>query len=641
MKKFLMVGKWSALLLLGASLLFAGCMGPSSSSDDSAIPAKAGGMGAKYVYKFSVDPQAGKLDIEPVVMGTAIATTHFGGIVDITSKCNGAVLPLVCDVTFKNLTAGQYISRMRTWEYSCEHTGCTSSAAATLSSSHTLRQIPGGNTITQGADYGAGTNISANNTGVCIVEDGTWGHMQTTGSFNFNCPMILYYMEPPQFVSTLQFLHPECGSITDTWTFDGESNPYQFYTTLVDTAAGGTIGSPFGMYAEDGTGDTRFDANRTTFVVKAYNLDNTWASMTNPTYMKYGCFSPANTNQDGYLLGAPGCSTPIAEGQTLAPGQYFAVAMGFEWPDRIENQDHGQRCKMSVTGVNGPCNRPVGGLFCYEWPNSLSIVYTFDADVLEAITVSTVTAGSTVINVTTEHEIYKESTPATSKKGYADINDGMNAAPNYTFGPNYVFIARAPVDGQFTFKTAGWATANCVQSVRENVARQWADPRPIATVGAIPNFAGNTGAYGHTGLAEVYIDGTNKCNFQDLPADAAVDYWMGLQYMQVKAGAKAGSGSIIKAESNANNTTLQWFSSNCTRNGGMTGDDVTDWYWPCTGPPCAGTGSGLSTPSTAEQDPGTYLWQAQEVSNKLMPGAFSAGGGKGYQVNNDHICVTP
>ncbi|OGP58151.1 MAG: hypothetical protein A2V67_05735 [Deltaproteobacteria bacterium RBG_13_61_14] len=638
MKNFFTVGKWSAVLLLGASLLFAGCMGPSS-SDDSAIPAKAGGMGANYVYKFSVDPQAGKLDIEPVVMGTAVQTTAFLGTIEITSSCAGAVLPLVCQITFKNLTPGQYMSRMRTWEYACPGAdGCTPPTTATLTTSHTLYQIPGGATITQGADYGSGTGILADNTGVCIVEDGAWGHMQTTGSFDLDCPLLLYYEN--QFVSTLQFLHPECGSITDTWTFDGESTPYQFYTALTDTAAASSDGTAFGLYAEDGAGDGRFDPDRTTFVVKAYNLDNQWCATGTDCYAAYAykaCLGAANP-VDGYALGAPGCSTPIAEGQTLAPGQYFAVNMGFEWPDRIENQTHGQRCKMSATAVTGPCN--LSGLVCNEWPNSVSIVYTFDAAVLEAVTVTAITGGSTVLTVDANHEIYYG-----NKKSYADTNDGMNATPNYAFGENYVFIARAPNDASFAFKTAGFNLLTCIPSIRANTTARWGDlVQNYVGNGAVQDYRANAdgmGSYGFTGLAEYFVNADSRCDTRDLAQDSAVDYWMGLHYMQVKPGAAAGSGSIIKAESNANNTTAQWFSSNCTRDGGMAGDDVTDWYWPCTGPPCDGTGSGTSTATLAEQDPGTYFYQAQEVSNKLMPGAFSAGGGKGYQVNSDHICVTP
>ena len=390
MKKFLMVGKWSALLLLGASLLFAGCMGPSS-SDDSAIPAKAGGMGASYVYKFSVDPQAGKLDIEPVVMGSAISTTHFGGTVEIKSSCAGAVLPLVCQIKFKNLTAGKYMSRMRSWEYSCVHTGCTSSATATLTTS----------------DYGTGTNISADNTGMCLLEDGTWAHRQTIGPFNLKCPIYLY---GSGYTETLQFLHPECGSMTDTWTFAGDSNPYEFYTTLVDTAAGSTLGTRFGMFPEDVATDSRFDANRTTYVVKAYQLDNQWCAGTAPdcyaAYAQQACLGGANP-VDGYKLGAPGCSTPIAEGATLAPGQYFAVAAGFEWPDRIENQNHGKRCRMTLTNVNGPCLTTTSdGFSCYEWPNDTGMIYYFDGAVLDAVTVTTVTPGSTVLTVDGPQEIY-------------------------------------------------------------------------------------------------------------------------------------------------------------------------------------------------------------------------------------------
>ena len=618
MKNFFTVGKWSVLLLLGAGLLFAGCMGPSS--DDSAIPAKAGGMGAKYVYKFSVNPTAQTLDIEPVVMGTAVQTTHFGGTVEVTSSGCSGTDPFSCQITFKNLTAGQYMSRMRTWEYSCKNTaiGCTESATATLSTS----------------DYGSSL-IAGGSGGMCLLEDGTWGHRQTSGPWNLECPIYLY----GGFTETLQFLHPDCGSMTDTWTFTNESNPYQFYTALTDTLAGSTLGGILGgMYPEDVTADGRFDPNRTTFVVKAYNLDNQWCDGGScyAAYAQQACLGPDNP-VDGYKLGAPGCSTPIAEGQTLAAGQYFAVAAGFEWPDRIENQNHGQRCRMTVTNVIGPCNQT--GLSCYEWPNEMGMVYYFDGSVLEPVTVTTVTPGSTVLTVDGPQEIYYG-----NKKAYADTNDGINDTPNYIGESNYIYYYRPSPAGVFNFKTGGYNLLTCFISVRENVGRAWFDPRPIATNGAVPDYlasGGNVGAYGWTGLAEYYITGLNRCDIQDLPQDAAEDYWGLLQYFRVKPGAPAGSGSIIKVEPNAGNSMIKWFGSNCTRGGGYLGDDISLWYWPCSGPPCAGTGSGVSTPTTLEKDPGTYIWVTLETSNPLMPGGFNAHAGKGKQAQNDHICVGP
>jgi len=89
MKNFWNVGKWTAVALVGAALLFAGCM-PQHSSEDSAIPAKGGGgggggSGPRFVYKFNVDPQGGKVTIQPVVMGTATQTGQYGYTVDVTT----------------------------------------------------------------------------------------------------------------------------------------------------------------------------------------------------------------------------------------------------------------------------------------------------------------------------------------------------------------------------------------------------------------------------------------------------------------------------------------------------------------------------------------------------------------------------
>jgi len=119
MKKFWNVGKWIAVVLMGTAVLFAGCLGPTS-SEDSAIPAKSGQVGARYVYKFSVYPEQGKLDIEPVVMDTGIVTNLYGHTVDVTSTptpCTWASPLLTCQVTVTNKSSSYYMTNMRTWHY--------------------------------------------------------------------------------------------------------------------------------------------------------------------------------------------------------------------------------------------------------------------------------------------------------------------------------------------------------------------------------------------------------------------------------------------------------------------------------------------------------------------------------------------
>jgi hypothetical protein len=92
MKAFRNTGIGATLTLAGATLLFASCLGPSS-SDDNAIPAKSGEVGAKFVYKFSVTPEQGKLDIVPVVMDTGIATCRYGPI--IQPMCGPPILEII------------------------------------------------------------------------------------------------------------------------------------------------------------------------------------------------------------------------------------------------------------------------------------------------------------------------------------------------------------------------------------------------------------------------------------------------------------------------------------------------------------------------------------------------------------------
>ena len=642
MKSFWKVGKWMAVLLSATVILFAGCLGPSRSSDDNAIPAKGGEVGAKYVYKFSVTPEQGKLDIEPVVMGTGIVSGLFGHTVDVTSPpCawDGGNNRLTCTVQVKNKSKNYYMANMRTWSYQNSNP-----LGATLSTPDFPNTADG--TTTTWTQPGAVPLNDAGKAGYCYVEDGKWKKSSGKNFWPKGCQTHGYKTVLDTW-ATNQMIHPDCGTQTVTWIFTTQAAPYTFYTALVNI---GTTGSPPGdhsaqgdpgWYPENALNDSRMDlTHKSLFVVKPYKLDMVcpagWSCTTGGGEGKWGCYSTSNAVLEGWKIGSAYCSTPLDTSVGLAAGRYFAVDVGIEYADRLESQNH--------TGLQND----TGPSTCFEWDYSLQALYTWDPTILRtatAISGYTGNTSSTYMEITTNHKYSlfsgENGGGEDDENSYRDTDAGLRDYVS-DVGSNFWYLKRSLTLG---------AKMTFISSTKTALLCTVASSTKYTPVLQMPNDG-----IGWYGFAKM---NSNCTTYTNDGIDADVDLWLGMHYMRVYPTAPSGSGSVIKLESDSDFSGLVLYSSNCTRAGGsnsVDGDILSTWCYPCvnvgvgTGTCTAdgdGSGSGnflqatscASTLSDGLSDTKFYVFGSQETTNNKLAGGPNGNAGWGYQAQNSHICV--
>jgi len=643
-------GKWMALMLTGAALLFSGCLGPSS-SEDNAIPVKSGEVGARYVYKFSVTPEQGKLDIEPVVMDTGIATRHYGGhMVDVTSApCTWANPNLTCAVTVTNKSKSYYMTNMRTWHYRSNSAESPTLDTADFPNTYTT-------TVTNSTWVQPSPRplYDATKAGMCYLQDGRW----SIGSINNMSPRGCRYYDVGGYGNfNYQILHPDCGVQTETWILGVATTPYHFYTALLNVGisggpAGDTIAQgnpnwypekPFkvsGTTIVNNDGETRMDfTNLTLFEVVPTKLDilcpTGWAGC---QAINTACISTANDTGDGYKIGAAQCSTPYSDEElkALPNGRYFAVNLGFEYPDRIEAQQHAL--------LQGNVTIPDA---CFEYVPWAQALLSWDANVLGRVDASTILPSGTYLEVSAN---YTQFHGAGGNEGnyanYMDSNHGWGSTgSNIAGGGNFLYVNRSNAGVTMAFSAGG---NTCRPSV--------ADSTPINYAAGQP-----TDGLGWFGMAHFGNDGTN-CTYTNDGIDSDVDVWFDMVYLWVKG--TSGQGSLIRIETNFNHNGINWANSNCTRNGGGTAgdDDIQNitgggFCWPCVNSPgpggvcsCPGAGcasggfvfttSCATTYNPAVADPKFFIIASWELPNLLLPGGpRTSRPYGGYQAWNRHICV--
>ena len=604
----------AGVVFLIAALGVMGCWSPSS-SDDNAIPAKAAGKsgteGTAAVFKCSLDPQAGTLEIEPVVMGSALSTTHYGGVLDVSTDgvCSPGAKLATCQVTVTNLTPGYYFTNLRTWAY-----GVTEPSA-------TLRN----------ADYPEPGPVPLEGSGLCVVNDGVYRFTSQLPQEDYGCDIYTYRGNFD--VAVVSILHPDCGSITSDWTFGVTSIPYSFYLALVDSLAGNTADLA-SMYPEDPTaGDPRMDfTNYSTFVARPYGLDNACPNDAcksgeveeGTRFEQAGCIGRNNNMNgwgEGWKLGAPGCSTPLPGNGAIPAGAYFAVNLGIEIADRVEAQNHAQLNRTAA---------------CFEWYHLVAMNITWDPTVLEALNVEGAVqlAGGTVLDITSERSQFMGSLSGNGDGGvrnYFNEWDGLDLEFLRVVDDNFMAVARAaPYNNVFSFRGGLSNPRTCRPDIYNDTGY------PYGTTAGYP-----ISPLGWHGLAHYDAGCTG---LTDQGADAEVDEWLALQYFHVIG--PPGSNSLIKIEPTGDFTGIFWNHSNCTRDGGWAGDDISNWCYPCTNKnkrsvtgPCDNSGPGDFTCDGGADDLFMSVFNGIEMTQPALPGGPNSYRGKGYQTQNAHVCV--
>jgi len=642
MKKFWNVGKWIAVALMGTALLFAGCLGPTS--EDSAIPAKSGEVGARYVYKFSVDPQQAKMDIEPVVMDTGVNATVYGGhTVDVSAPdCTWASPNLTCAVTVKNVSKSHYLTEFRTWHYRSNSSELPTLGTADFPNTYTTTV-----TSTVWVQPTARQMTDVTKAGMCYLHDGSWLNTNNNNTRQRGCRS---YAIATFGAFNYQILHPDCGSQTETWTLGVATLPYQFYTALLKVGMSGAGGAdtiaqgdpqwfpekPFkvsGSTIVNNDDETRMDfTNISLFEIVPAHLDVACPFAGGCTNQGTACIA-TNNGTEGYKLGAAQCSTPYTDAQLVAmpAGTYFGINIGLEFPDRVEsNGNHAT--------LNGDTSVPDT---CFEYMGWAQTLLSWDANVLGLLTTNKTVGGSYMQGASTAYYGFYGNLGADANYvNYMDTNHGFGA-PVSQVGANFIYVDRI-AGGSMAF--SGGAPG-CKPTVGNSASYNYVAGQP-------------TNGYGSFGMVNWGNDGTN-CTLTNQGVDSDVDLWLAMHYLY----AKAAGGSLLRIETNNSHNSANWAHSNCSRAGGSTGtdDDIKAaggwWCVPCHNSP-AGTGVCACIGGAGTCGPGGFLSSAAScdgtaatTTNFVFGGVelvnlnITYGGPRAlrtsgaYQAWNRHVCV--
>lgn len=346
MKGFVKSGKLIGLLLC-AGLVFAGCVGGGSSSEEGAVPPTG-----QNAIPMVLNPNAAGTDADPFLTigdgdGMAASFLVDGESVQLvmgSTPCGGVGADLQCWVRLNNLSNNNR-AMVNTW---INITSCPGCAGALMDNSDR-----NGAVICGGPGLGDPSCVGSQNfavSGLCYVEDGNYDVAAGAADpWNVSgCPTqnVLLDNEPRQFI------HPDCGSQSVLWDFGGQAAKYKFYAGIV------TGWIPWGN--RSGDWDT---TNRSSYYVMLTDLGEnaTFLPLTKvqKRWYKVGAYVRAN------ILAGWSSGTDMA---TMAVGTDFAVNVAIELPDRVESYKMGDNWQF-----------PAGG---YEYLNQVSATLRYNPSVV-------------------------------------------------------------------------------------------------------------------------------------------------------------------------------------------------------------------------------------------------------------------
>jgi len=397
--------------------------------------------------------------------------------------------------------------------------------------------------------------------GVCYT---SWGKWTTAAKNNEGCTKLKDpYDSHPYSPNNMD---PVCGRITETYKFAGTPDKYKFYMQL--------SGNVFDWSSGIKPQDSRWDNTNysTQYSAMAYLVpssgDTTWCSQAGAArYWWLGSLAPfkyGSSKRCGTLITNP----------NLPPRTYFALNMGLEYADTIEDQAKAFWDDYLANGGTPGKTMSVGSPFF--WETSFMLIY--DPAVLQAWTATSGTARTGHSNSTT------------FPLGFQDLNDkatyGMNMSvspknnpsggkwdysnyyPGAGNGMAYIASAQSPnvwvltfFPGPMTYTTStrpmkhytsSTTTVNVSYSVPagDTVYHQHLNPHPdqsqtapyITQVTKCKPAAGMPKWAGQWGVAHY----NSTCQLVSEGVDADVDFWSGMQVFKVRHTAKAGSWTSFR-----------------------------------------------------------------------------------------------
>ncbi len=600
MKRFKEIGKWTGLMLVACSLLFAGCAQDSSSSEE-------GALGSDSVSSLGVPVEAivgadgDTVYVEELAFGNGgdSGVGVFGGhtveVINGDSGCTAGANP-ACWIKIINRADSHYMANTRIYtDQSGDDTAQFDNAdfAADGTNLHSAPPDPDKDTAITG-DYGYTEAVEGG--GFCVVEDGKYG----TG---YNDPYNLYGCETRPLTNNqqkpYQMLAPDCGSREIQWDFGNHAAGNFPFFAQIDTE----------WWPENPHDDARFDfQDRTTLYYMIADLEDTMTA-TYKEWYRLGSYKRSNVlagwNQGGNGNAGDsgvtfGATITGPNGNTDAR-EYFALNVAVEYPDRLESYDVGDKSNFTN----------------YEYYYKFSTVTTWDPDVVEKVSAAGKTRGGKGLGtglvggaVQICNDCGKGLETFTGMEG--NVSDSTIAAAS---GYILTYEFRQSSNG-FTWMYSG----DAYSTVNGDVVYDYYGG----------NVPGNVGQYGRANVqmtpthawTSVYPNTIFYSNsaVNQQPVDEDPDMPLAMYYFKVVG--EAGDGTWLRSNMDTANSQpeLQWTNGTITGGYGAGSDDTKHDY-------PFGTG-GIINNGLEQTNPNITH------SGFAMPGAGGA-----FQSWNVHVCL--
>lgn len=534
MKGFVKFSKLMGLMLLASGLLFAGCAGPGSSTDE-AVSSHGG-----FMIPITVDTAKLTMDVGDGA-GLAVGTWsgHQVGL-QTAGACGGTPTAATCTIRVTNLDPNYYMANTYiALSYCADCVGDKFFSDADLSNGVTV--------FLSGDINGTGGMADINGSEYCVVEDGVYQGGPYPEPFNATgCVTV----DTKGNRKPLQFIHPDCGSRDVPWTFSTATGTnFRFYANIAAD-----------WFPEVPLADPRFDfQNRTTYYLTLNSLnDDKIAGAANKTWWRLGSYYRSSA-LTGY--GSGGADF------TPAPLRYFALNVLAEYPDRIEQE-------------GGAGYADSSGMFSdYEYYINWAWVIRYDPTVIKAVAASGAIkkGGTTVYNGGRDLCDKEAGACAVQNTPVYTGLDGISTTTNFggvQEAAGYLFSYSPITPGPFVWNISGQSYNTTFGG---NVVGGYGDIWPV-----------NAGARGlvkvNMAVATATYPNTNWwVSTAMIPSgtpDPEPEIGLGMYYFKVQPGT-TGRGTQLYADMwvTEGGPLINW--TNGTAAGGFNGALSDDWAAPC------------------------------------------------------------
>lgn len=623
MKRFGNGGKIVGLMLLALGLVFAGCAGSGGSSNGSngASPSAEAAAPATDQESYATVP----ISITPDPAGGGAIAIGADGMSDLTTS-GGHNIEIKAGDTTATLCTGLGGGDVRCWiklinrdpsyaMYNANFAGgkCTNCTSATEDNAD---NVAGDTTKPIG---GANVSVPVNLAGYCYTEDGNFKAKKP-----FNALGCSTYYTPPAganpSVKPMQVLHPECGARSELWDFGNQVPKYTFYGSVTATWFPWNPLGADGIPNNGDDPDSRMDfQNFSTVYLILTNINDIANANANPGATRYnwGSWKRSRTIAG---WGSPGNVSKAA----LGVGNYFAVNVAIEAPDRVENYYVADRQHLA--------NNPQG----YEYYTMGAVFFRYNPFVVERVR-SNVHAGRAWVKRAGQYFCYTSALCQTIGAQTYDHLEAIADGTNSMYGYGWIAMYRNlnDVNPNFTYYGGGGLS----QYVTENggLIHFTAGAKVCGECGQKGLAKMNRGFLGLT-ITSANTSAGNPAYVKDGP-DAEPENTYLVYHFFVKSSAKVGQASEIRADVYSTYTQFQWALHQNLATlfpFGPTNGDYTQYCYPFY------TGGGNVQYCQLPIDmTNLNIVQNKERQNKniLQSGEVVVGGGGGVQSWSTYVCV--